>query len=200
MANSRLKIALMGCGGIAQAHWQGIQRIATRVDVTAVVDKNPEMANAMSEQTGAKAFTDIEEALEMGDFDAVDIMLPHDLHESAALACFGAGKHVLLEKPMAHSLESAERILEASDKVDTVFMIAEQAQYWTDIVKARELMDAGAIGDVISDLARQTLSRPADKGFQKDGARRSGLPQLPVKASGGVVDLERVNQLRDEEA
>ena len=56
------------------------------------------------------------------------------------------------------------------------------------------------IGDVISDLARQTLSRPAGKGFQKDGARRSGLPQLPVKASGGAVDLELVNQLRDEEA
>jgi len=55
------------------------------------------------------------------------------------------------------------------------------------------------IGDVISDLARQTLTRPPDKGFQKDGAQRSGLPQLPVKASGGVVDLERVNQLRDEE-
>ena len=49
-------------------------------------------------------------------------------------------------------------------------------------------------------LARQTLSRPADKGFQKDGAQRSGLPQLPVKASGGVVDLERVNQLRDGDA
>tara|TARA_B100000497_G_C7581859_1_gene350274 strand:+ start:562 stop:807 length:246 start_codon:yes stop_codon:yes gene_type:complete len=56
------------------------------------------------------------------------------------------------------------------------------------------------IGDVISDLARQTLTRPADKDFQKDGAQRSGLPQLPVKASGGVVDLELVNQLRDEEA
>ena len=56
------------------------------------------------------------------------------------------------------------------------------------------------IGDVISDLARQTLSRPAVKGFQKDGAQRSGLPQLPVKASGGAVDLELVNQLRDEEA
>ena len=56
------------------------------------------------------------------------------------------------------------------------------------------------IGDVISDLARQTLSRPADTGFQKDGAQRSGLPQLPVKASGGAVDLELVNQLRDEEA
>ena len=56
------------------------------------------------------------------------------------------------------------------------------------------------IGDVISDLARQTLSRPAGKGSQNVGALRSGLPQLPVKASGGVVDLELVNQLRDQEA
>ena len=56
------------------------------------------------------------------------------------------------------------------------------------------------IGDVISDLARQTLFRPAGNGSQIDGAQCSGLPQLPVKASGGVVDLELVNQLRDEEA
>ena len=150
MVDSRLKIALIGCGGIAQAHWQGIQRVATRVDVTAVVDNNPDAANAMAAQTGAEAFTDIDDALKQGDFQAVDIMLPHDLHESSALACFDAGKHVLLEKPMAHSLESAERILDAGNKVDTVFMIAEQAQYWTDVVKARELMDTGAIGEVIS--------------------------------------------------
>ncbi|MEC8348356.1 MAG: Gfo/Idh/MocA family oxidoreductase, partial [Pseudomonadota bacterium] len=83
-------------------------------------------------------------------FDAVDIMLPHDLHEFAALQCFAAAKHVLLEKPIAHTLQSAERILAASNRVDKVFMVAEQAQYWSDVIKARELMDAGAIGDIIS--------------------------------------------------
>ncbi|ABI46898.1 CopG family transcriptional regulator [Synechococcus sp. CC9311] len=57
-----------------------------------------------------------------------------------------------------------------------------------------------SVGDVISDLARQTLSRPADGGSQNVLEQRSGLPQLPVKASGGAVDLELVNQLRDEEA
>ena len=56
------------------------------------------------------------------------------------------------------------------------------------------------IGDVISDLARQTLSRPAGKGSQIHQEQSSGLRQLPVTSSGGVVDLERVNQLRDEEA
>ena len=57
-----------------------------------------------------------------------------------------------------------------------------------------------SVGDVISELARQALSRPTDGGAQNVLEQRSGLPQLPVKASGGIVDLERVNQLRDEEA
>ena len=57
-----------------------------------------------------------------------------------------------------------------------------------------------SVGDVISDLARQALSGATDGGMENVLAQRSGLPQLPVMASGGVVDLERVNQLRDEEA
>ena len=57
-----------------------------------------------------------------------------------------------------------------------------------------------SVGDVISDLARQALSGAADGGSQNVLEQRSGLPQLPVKASGGAVDLELVNQLRDEEA
>ena len=150
MRKDTLKIALIGCGGIAQEHWKGIQRIATRVDVTAVVDTNPESLTAMAAVTGAEPFSEIGLALQHGEFDAVDIMLPHNLHESAALDCFAAKKHVLLEKPMAHDLPSAERILEASKQLDTVFMIAEQAQYWPDVIKAKELMDAGEIGEIIS--------------------------------------------------
>ena len=57
-----------------------------------------------------------------------------------------------------------------------------------------------SLGDVISDLARQVLSKTADGGSQNFLSQRSGLPQLPVTASGEVVGLERVNQLRDEEA
>ena len=57
-----------------------------------------------------------------------------------------------------------------------------------------------SVGDVISDLARQALSTSVEGALQNVLTQRSGLPQLPVTASGGVVDLERVNQLRDEEA
>ena len=150
MAPSRLKMALIGCGSIAQAHWAGIQRIAKRVDVTAVVDKDPAALEAMVGRTQADGFAEIDEALAIGDFDAVDIMLPHALHEHAALICFAAGKHVLLEKPIAHNLESAERILRAGRKAGSTFMIAEQSQYWPDVVAARQLIDDRAIGDAIA--------------------------------------------------
>ena len=72
-----------------------------------------------------------------------------------------------------------------------------------DVLKAARVLARqrqSTLGDVISDLARQTLSRPAERGSQNHRAQRSGLPQLPLKASGGVVDLELVNQLRDQDA
>ena len=174
-----LSIALVGCGNIARAHWRGIRYHAPRLRVTAVVDANAAQAESMAERTGAPAFTSLEEALAKGDFDAVDLMLPHDLHEEAATASFEAGKHVCLEKPMAHDLESAERILAASARhPDQVFMVAEQAQYWPDVVKARQLIDAGAIGEVVTARAcfydPQQIDPDAPKPWRFELARSGG--------------------------
>ncbi len=145
-----LKIALIGCGNIAQAHWRGLQAHAPRLTVTAVVDTNPDRAKAMAEQTGATPFSSLQSALDEGDFDAVDIMLPHSLHEEAALLAFAAGKHVVLEKPMAPTLDACARITAAAENAGTVFMVAEQSQYWPDVRKVQELIQAGAIGEIIT--------------------------------------------------
>jgi UDP-N-acetyl-2-amino-2-deoxyglucuronate dehydrogenase len=151
MADARkLKIALVGCGGIAQAHWKGIQTYSPRIQVTAVIDTDAERAAAMAEQTGATPFTSLAEALAQGDFEAVDILLAHSLHEEAAVLAFAAGKHVVLEKPMAHNLASAARIQAAAKQAGTVFMVAEQAQYWPDARAVRDLIQAGAIGEIIT--------------------------------------------------
>ena len=63
----------------------------------------------MAEQTGGQAFTSLEMALAEGDFAAVDIMLPHHMHEEAAVRSFAAGKHVVLEKPIAPTPDSCAR-------------------------------------------------------------------------------------------
>lgn len=145
-----LTIALVGCGNIARAHWNGIQRRATMIKVTACVDSVYEQAAAMAKQTGSVAFDSLDEALTHGQFDAVDLMLPHNLHEEACMKCFRAGKHVVLEKPIAHTLESAERIVQAAKDLNVKWMVAEQAQYWSHVVKIRELIDQGFIGDVVT--------------------------------------------------
>ncbi len=151
--SEKLKIALVGCGGIAKAHLRGIREIARQIDVAAAVDIDFEAAKAFAYQTGAQPFCSLEEALEKGDFDAVDIMLPHALHEEAALLAFEAGKHVVMEKPMATSLEACERILAAARAAQTVFMIAEQSQYWPDVKVIQDEIANGAIGDLIAGRA-----------------------------------------------
>jgi predicted dehydrogenase len=117
----------------------------------------------MAGKTGGQAFTSLEAALEQGDFEAVDIMLPHSLHEEAALLAFAAGKHVVLEKPMAPTVEACGRILAAARDAGTVFMVAEQAQYWPDAVKAQQLIRDGAIGEIIS--ARATFGDKVVSGW-----------------------------------
>ena len=147
---AHLKLALVGCGAIARFHLNGITSHAPRIRVTACVDPDLEKAQAYADETGAQAFGSLDEALSQGDFDAVDLMLPHDLHESIAIQCLRAGKHVLLEKPMAPTLDACARILAVAQETDKVFMVAENSQYWPEIVQAKEWIGRGAIGEIIT--------------------------------------------------
>ncbi len=153
----RLRLALVGCGGIADAHLTGAERVGARIEVTAVIEPDDDRRAAYSTRTGAPGFPDLNVALERaGDcFDAVDIMVPHDLHEPVAVAAMSAGKHVLLEKPMAMDLDACDRLLGVAAHAVAVgphpgrpitFMVAEQSQYWPDVLEARRLIDEGAIG------------------------------------------------------
>jgi predicted dehydrogenase len=145
-----LRLALVGCGAISAVHIDSIGKAGAPIEITAVVDLDEARANAAAQRTGARAFTSLDDALASDTFDAVDVMLPHHLHEAAATACFAAGRHVLLEKPMAPSVEACARILEAASASGRVFMVAENAQYWPDVLTAREAIAGGAIGDPVT--------------------------------------------------
>ena len=161
-----LKLALVGCGAIARFHLDGLKEHAPQIEVTAAVDLDPAKAQACAEETGARPFASLEEALAHGDFDAVDILLPHDLHESTAMQAFAAGKHVLLEKPMAPTLDACNRLLQAAEQSGKVFMVAENAQYWPEVVQAQRLIQDGAIGDIIT--ARAAFVIEFDEYWFKD--------------------------------
>ena len=182
---SSLKLAFFGCGGIARFHLRGIRAEAPEISVTAAIDVDPAKASAFAEETGAAPFSSLEDALDHGDFDAVDIMLPHDLHEEAAVRCFEAGRHVLLEKPMAPTLDACDRILGAARKAGTVFMVAENAQYWPEVVRARQAIRAGAIGEPIA--ARARFANNPRRDFFLDPEEARPWRFNAARTGGGIV-------------
>jgi predicted dehydrogenase len=145
----RIGLALVGCGAISEWHRRALASVP-ELEVRAAVDPVPARAEAVAREAGARAFDSLGAALAHGGFEAVDLMVPHHLHEALALQVLEAGKHLVLEKPMAPSLDACDRILEAAARSGRVFMVAENAQYWPEVRIAKEAIDAGAIGELVT--------------------------------------------------
>ena len=143
-----LKLAIVGCGAMADWHLDALPA-ARRTTVVACIDTDRDRADLLARRTGGVAGTTLDDALAAG-ADAVALVVPHDTHEALALAALSCGLHVVLEKPMATMLDACDRILAAARCSDRVFMVAENAQYWPEVVAAKEAIDAGAIGRVLT--------------------------------------------------
>jgi len=140
------RVAIIGCGWAGMRHAQAFKRCGA--SVTWAVDLVERRAAELSRQLNVEArlATDYQEALRDPAVDAVDICLPHDLHEAVALAAAKAGKHILCEKPMAATLEEADRMIAACEKAGVVLMIAENVYFSSLFLKVRQLLDQGLIG------------------------------------------------------
>ncbi len=109
---SNIRVALAGCGGVVRKYRKAYRRIAG-VSTTVTIDVDPVEARAAADETGARrASQQFEDALG-SDVDAVVISTPNHLHREQAVKAFRAGKHVLIQKPMATSVEECDAILEA---------------------------------------------------------------------------------------
>ena len=167
-----LRLGLVGCGAIAGWHHDAIDRRGRAHDGDR--DRRPRPGPGRGDWPSGpapSAFASLDEALAADAFDAALVMVPHHLHEAVATTVLAAGKHLLLEKPVAHTVESAERVLPAGATADVVvFQIAENAQFWPEVVEVQRLIAEGAIGEVIS--ARSWHCAPPMGDFYPEGAWR----------------------------
>ncbi len=144
-----IQVGIIGCGKISDLHALGY-RNNDQARIAAVSDIDLDLANRKGAQWGAdRSYRDYRSLLEDPKIDAVEILTPQKLHEQMTLEALEAGKHVLLQKPMTISLESADRMIKASESSGKVFKVIENYIYYPPIITCRELIDAGVIGDPI---------------------------------------------------
>ena len=144
---SKTRLGLIGCGGMAKAHASRLELVTDRLDLTAAVDVVPEQVDAVREHfPNARPASDYHDVFD--DVDAVLLALPHHLHHRATLDCLAAGKHVLVEKPMANSEQECREMIAAAEQAGRVLMVAYCMRYHAVIQRVKELLDAKTYGDV----------------------------------------------------
>jgi predicted dehydrogenase len=145
---SKIKVGLIGGGGIADAHIRGYRTYADAIEVTAVADVVDETARRRAAELGSAAYTDFRQMIIEADLDAVDICLPHHLHAEAIVAAAQAGKHILCEKPLCLTVEQADQVQRAVRAAGVTLMCAHNQLFLPAVSKARQLLDQDILGAV----------------------------------------------------
>jgi predicted dehydrogenase len=146
-----LRVALVGTGGIARAHLPAYQEFPDRVQLVAVCDIREDAAIKFARLAGVdRIYTDYGELLAQTDIEAVDLCTTHDQHCAQAVGAAQAKKHVLVEKPMAISLQECRKMVDAADAADIRFMVAQVFRYLPQSQRVRQLIDEGELGSIWS--------------------------------------------------
>lgn len=148
----KLRVAIIGCGGIAnQKHFPALKNNAELCEMVAfcdVVEERAKKAAAEFGVAGAQVTTDYHEVLKNGDVDVVHICTPNVSHSEIAVASFEAKKHVYCEKPMSHSTEEAEKMVEAWKKSGMKFTVGYQNRFREEVQNLHASCSSGELGDV----------------------------------------------------
>lgn len=147
MAERRLGVGVIGCGGIARlAHLPNLKR-NPRVRLVAVADIDEDSARRAAEEFGAEAFyTDYHDLLANPDVEAVTVTTWPSAHAEAVIAAAEAGKHILCEKPIAPTLEEADAMVDAAEKAGVKFTMGYQSRFGAQLPLLKKIMDEGLLG------------------------------------------------------
>ncbi len=142
-----IHVGIVGCGRIADLHAPGYAG-SPDARIFAVCDTNPELLEDRKREWGAeRTYADFGRLLEDPNVHAVEILTPQVLHEEMVVRALRAGKHVAVQKPMTIDLPSADRMIAAAASSGRVFKVTENYVFYPPLVRARELIAAGEIGD-----------------------------------------------------
>jgi len=150
-----IRFGLLGCGRIAKRHSDLLG--GNHIDgarLSAVCDPVRARADGIASKFAVPAHYDIDDFLARKDIDAVAVLTPSGMHAAHVIACAKAGKHVVVEKPMALRLQDADDMIRACDVAGVKLFIVKQNRFNVPVVKAREALESGRFGRLILGTVR----------------------------------------------
>jgi predicted dehydrogenase len=146
-----LKVAIIGTGGISDSHIWGYLEFPDRCEIVALCDIYPEKAVQKAEKYGlnAKIYNDHRALLNDGNFDLVSNCTPPYVHSEITIHCLNAGKHVLVEKPMAPSLKECDQMIAAAQASGKFLSVIAQNRFKTPNWNLKKIVDTGIIGKLL---------------------------------------------------
>ncbi len=178
----KIKWGVIACGGIADRRTLPGMMLSDKVEIVAVMDANKEAAEKCKEKYGAKfAFTNYEDVLALDEIEAVYIASPVFFHKEQAIAAAKAKKHILLEKPVALTVEDAEEIKKVCEENNVKVSIGFLMRFHGYHQKIKEIIAEGKIGNIVSMRGQFTCWYP-----DIDGAWRQ---KKELSGGGALVDM-----------
>jgi UDP-N-acetyl-2-amino-2-deoxyglucuronate dehydrogenase len=150
LAAEKLRIGIVGAGLIAPFHATAFQEVGDLAHVTAVCDTDPEAAAEVARMSEARTYREWQELVADPGIDLVDVLLPHHLHKPVALAVIAAGKHLLLEKPVAMTYADALQICAEARRAGVYLGIAENTRFIRAYLAAEKVLKAGELGEILT--------------------------------------------------
>ena len=149
---NKLKIGIIGCGGIANnKHMPALSKLSDKCEMIAFCDENVERAEKAAAQygaPGAKVYADYHELLANPEVEVVHVLTPNVAHAPITVAAFEAGKHVMCEKPMAHTSADAQKMLDAWKKSGKKFTIGYQNRFRPEIQMLHKCCENDELGEI----------------------------------------------------
>ncbi|MGN6379872.1 MAG: Gfo/Idh/MocA family protein [Gaiellales bacterium] len=175
-----LRVGLVGAGWAAERHARAVLAHPA-AELTVAANWRKPSLDRLAERFGIpRTTTDWEELAAAGDVDAVVVATPNALHAPQAVALLEAGKHVLVEKPMAASLAQAGEMLEAADRSAAYLMVAHCWRFHPEVRRLRDSIASGRLGEVV-----KTRGYGVHAGWGPDG----WFTQPDLAGGGALADM-----------
>lgn len=157
-----IRLGVVGAGAVLQVAHLPVLKKLKAVQVAALCDSDLPKARALASRFAVPSiYDDIEDLLEHEALDGLLICTPNHLHEAHILAALSRGLHVLVEKPLALTAQSAQKLTRAADRSGKVLMVGMNHRYRPDSQAIRSFVQSGELGELDSIRAAWHMARPA---------------------------------------